>query len=251
MATLVLTPLYGDEASHRLLNMWFLKRCLDAAGVAVEYCRRTLKGTFILQLTPDQSPDGLIGDHNINGVEVKITMPRHLNVVKAIIHHPELGFMDSEVVAEMLEEDGVVAVQKPPEATYAVLSWNRSTGTSLPATVLVGWDRVRVKTLQPRPRRCYCCQGYGHIARDCTKTPVCSRCGEEHEEEDTECQKQPRCAACNGPHSVTDHQCPVWQEEKAVAKVRQEKKLSYSEALKTVKKQEKKKEDTKKTEENK
>ena len=219
----------------------------------MEFCKRSPKGNILLQLTPDQPPEGLLGEHNINGVRVLFTMPSHLNVVKGIIHHQELALMDSEEVAEMLQEDGVIAAQKPAEAPYCILSWKRSTGTSLPATVLVGWDRVRVKKLQPRPRRCYCCQGYGHIASECTKNPVCSRCGQEHEDEEEDCNEEPHCAACGGPHTATDKQCPKWQQEKKVMKIRREQKLSYSDAVKQMKKKEepKKKEEDKKKEEEK
>ena len=217
----------------------------------MEFCKRSPKGNVLLQLTPEQPPEGLLGEHNINGVKVLFTMPAHLNVVKGIIHHPELALMDAQEVAEMLQDDGVVAAQKPAEAPYCVLSWKRSTGTSLPATVLVGWDRVRVKKLQPRPKRCYCCQGYGHTATECNKNPVCSRCGQEHQDEEEECSKEPHCAGCGGPHAATDKQCPKWQEEKQVMKIRRDQKISYSDAVKKMKKKEepKKKEEDKKKEE--
>ena len=211
--------------------MWILKRTFDDSSVAVEFCRRTTKGQFILQLTPDQDAEEIIGEHEINGIEVEITMPDSMNVVKRIIHHPELAYMNQEEVADMLAEAGAVAAVKPPDAAYAFVSWKRSTG-AIPTTVLVGWDRVKVKNLQPRPRRCYCCQTYGHIAEDCTKTPVCPHCGQDHEPaDDGGCNNVPHCAACGGPHAATDPECPTWKQEKTVMKIRREKKLSYSEAV--------------------
>ena len=204
---------------------------MEARGLVVEHGRRLPSGQVQLKLSPDHPiPPEVLGTTEMAGVMVGVAMPAHLNLIKGIIFHPELALMDQDVVLEMLQEHHVVAVRKPPEAAYAVLSWARSASAELPATVLVGWDRVRVRPCKVRPRRCYCCQQYGHVAAVCTKTPVCSRCAGEHDPED--CQRPYKCAVCGGPHAATDSECGAWVEEKAVAKIRNEKKLSYSAALK-------------------
>lgn len=216
--------------------MWDLKKTLDFYNFEIEYAKRTTKG-FLLKLCPDQDPARLLDIQHFNDIFVTVSMPDHLNLIKGIIHHPELAFMLEDEVLEMTKSFGVIKVSKPQEASYAILAWKRTTSAALPETVLVAWDRVRVKPCLPRPRRCYCCQNYGHTAADCTSTPVCSRCGQEHEAEN--CSNNPKCAACGGQHTVNDPNCPKWIEEKAVMKIRHEKKLSYSQAVKQKKKEEK------------
>ena len=246
---MLLTANYKGKTPEHPLNMWDLKKTLDHNNIRVEYCKRTSVSTFIIQLCPDQDPDWLLKVGAFGNTEVKFTMPDSLNLVKGIIHHPELAYMEDDEVLEMTEDIGVVKVTKPRHGPYAILAWKRSTGAVLPSTVLVAWDRVRVKPCLPRPRRCYCCHTYGHTASECTKNPVCSRCGQEHD--DDQCNNTPHCAACGGDHSATDPNCPKWKEEKEVMKIRHEKKISYSEAVKQKKKhEEEQRKKTQKEEEN-
>ena len=248
MASLLLTPRYSPSSSPRHLNIWVLKRAMEDRQLQVEHGKRLANGDVLLKLCPDYPiPPGVLGTTEIHEVEVAITMPDHLNLIKGIIHHPELALMDQNEVLDMLSEHQVVQVRKAPQAAHALVAWARSTCTELPATVLVGWDRVRVRPCKLRPRRCYCCQQYGHVAAVCTKSPVCSQCAGEHDPEDF-CDKPRKCAVCGGPHAATDPECQAWVEEKAVAKLRQEQKLSYSAALKR-RQQERRAEERRPTEE--
>ena len=147
MATLVITPRYGPSSSPRDLNFWALRRVMEAWSVVVEHGKRHANGEVHLKLSPDHPiPPGVLGLSYIEGVEVDISLPEHLNLVKGVIHHPELALMDQDVVLEMLREHHVVAVRKPPQAAYAIVSWSRSASAGVPATVLVGWDIVAAAT---------------------------------------------------------------------------------------------------------
>ena len=250
MASVLITPV-GEDASPRSLNVFRVKKLCDNFHISVEYGKRLQKGGFLLKLCPEQNLQQLLRMEMIGSARVKITLPAHLNTIKGIIYHPELAYMDASEVELMLHDYEVQTVTKPPQAPYAICAWNLTTRSTLPATVLVGWDRVKVKLCIPRPRRCYCCHTYGHIAADCTKTPVCAQCGQDHDLDGNEaCHQPPHCAACGGSHAANDPDCPTWKEEKTVAKIRYEEKISYSAAVKKMKKQEEaKKEDDKKEEE--
>lgn len=75
----------------------------------------------------------------------------------------------------------------------------------------------RVKVEAPRPRReavqCKRCQRYGHTKTYCTMTPVCVKCGGDHD--NRECPKTreaaPTCGLCGGPHTANYRGCPEYK----------------------------------------
>ena len=57
------------------------------------------------------------------------------------------------------------------------------------------------------PTRCYNCQGFGHIAKACTKEKKCEKCSESHE---GSCSGVNRCANCGLCHKASYKKCPVY-----------------------------------------
>ena len=63
-------------------------------------------------------------------------------------------------------------------------------------------------------KQCFCCQGYGHRAENCTREARCGRCAKTHETQ--ECSKDKKtasCAHCQGPHAAWHQSCPRRQKE--------------------------------------
>ena len=56
--------------------------------------------------------------------------------------------------------------------------------------------------------RCYKCQTYGHIAKNCRKQAVCENCSEQACE--SPCSNPPRCTNCSNEHPAFDTNCPVY-----------------------------------------
>lgn len=76
----------------------------------------------------------------------------------------------------------------------------------------VGWSRCRIEQ-QFKPRRCFKCQGFGHIAYKCEKTPVklCLRCGSNGHVVAT-CKELPCCLECNEQgHRSDSMKCPKYR----------------------------------------
>ena len=234
MATLVITPEYevGVNAPY-WLNVFAMKEWTEQQGLDVEYMRRMSdEGEIRLKLKENSLlPAGVFHITEIHEIPVTITAPAKFNVTKAFIHHPELFFLTSYDLELHLKEYGVIKAENDRNLRRAVLHFNRGHTPQLPQTILLGWDRVRVKPEKPRPRRCYNCQAYGHVAAVCKNTPVCARCAGKHEEDEDDCIRPFCCAACGGNHTVFSKLCKVWTEECQVAKIRHDEKISYKDAL--------------------
>ena len=58
--------------------------------------------------------------------------------------------------------------------------------------------------------RCYHCQHFGHIARNCKNAVKCEFCAESHHTNET-CVHDIQCANCNGHHPSSSAQCPAYR----------------------------------------
>lgn len=86
--------------------------------------------------------------------------------------------------------------------------------------VFIGWERYPVLEDLTVPR-CYQCQEFFHKKQNCTNTPICPLCGDEHEKKDCT-NKKKVCANClksndkfnknySVDHHATDFNCPTMQ----------------------------------------
>src|ERR1700712_2871678 len=82
--------------------------------------------------------------------------------------------------------------------------------------IKIGWTVCRLREAT-RPKMCFRCLDFGHMAKDCKNTDrskLCRRCGEEgHIAKD--CQKDPRCMLCKEdskkPHITGSSRCPRYR----------------------------------------
>ena len=80
-------------------------------------------------------------------------------------------------------------------------------------TLFVEGRRIRVVEIDwsREVRRCYKCQKYGHLARQCTLPPersTCGYCSGQHKSSDCDRSKPNKCANCGGGHPAGDLRCP-------------------------------------------
>ena len=91
-----------------------------------------------------------------------------------------------------------------------------------------------MRPYEKAPLRCFRCQEYGHVAAVCRGEKRCGRCGEG--ECGKECEKQVKCLHCEGKHYAGSAQSPNRIREVKVSKVREEKGVTYAEAVKSLEK---------------
>lgn len=66
----------------------------------------------------------------------------------------------------------------------------------------------RVEKCEIKKKRCFRCQGFGHLAWSCKETPQCGHCGGEHERARCPPSIRAHCLDCSGEHATGDPQCP-------------------------------------------
>lgn len=69
---------------------------------------------------------------------------------------------------------------------------------NIPKKVFLGFLSYPVREFVPKPLRCFNCQRFGHIARNCKEQRRCARCGGDHEYGKCGTGVQPKCCNCEG-----------------------------------------------------
>ena len=144
-----------------MLNMYVLKCCKSVT------CGGRRMGIYISGYACSVPGDDFFGTKDINGVPVKITLPPDMNCILGVIHQQELSCLSGDETCELLVGEDSYQVLKLPGKAFAIICWVISVRSLLAELVQLGWDKVKVKRVQPTPVRCYRCQHFGHMAADC------------------------------------------------------------------------------------
>ena len=114
---------------------------------------------------------------------------------------------------------------------------------SLPPYLLIGYQRFTPKIFIDNVWQCFKCQRFGHNAKECKSKPRCLVCAGNHEFRDCPSAKKngtyaiSKCTNCGGPHAANYGGCPNFKIAKKVETVRATQRISYKEALASVKSQ--------------
>ena len=107
----------------------------------------------------------------------------------------------------------------------------------LPAEIQLGLYTHKVAIYIPHPIRCGKCQRYGHPtkARKANE-PVCSRCSGNHNFDGCTVEREnAKCANCKQNHSAAYKGCKMFQNMSETLKIQAREGLSWSDAVKNVK----------------
>ena len=173
-------------------------------------------------------------------VSVPMTVAPHRtkNSTKGIITCFDLRGVSDEEIAEGLSGFGVTHARRIESRRSGVTSPTDSivltfSGTDLPAQVIVGYVRVKVRVFIPNPMRCFRCQRFGHTRTHCRGKPTCSKCASKDHADETCDADTLWCVNCGEgqtPHSSFDKSCPKFAEEREINALKATKNISFREA---------------------
>ena len=108
-----------------------------------------------------------------------------------------------------------------------------------PSYLYLGYRRLNVKQFigLPQPVRCYKCQRFGHISKNCRGKLKCPFCSDNHSYD--QCQNRGntcnrKCSNCGGSHSAGFKGCPVFMKAQEIKEFSHQKKITYAEATKQI-----------------
>ncbi|KAG0413583.1 hypothetical protein HPB47_009275 [Ixodes persulcatus] len=147
-----------------------------------------------------QTTRALLACRAICGLKVRAyePVPRHFAV--GVIKDVDTSLSDAEIEQHVRSPEGRVArIRRLGQSSIVKIA---SSETTLPSFVYLGHVR----------HPCRKCCGYDHREANCKRPPICSRCGEAHDGNDT-CSGEEKCANCSQAHAATSSSCPKWQRE--------------------------------------
>ena len=124
----------------------------------------------------------------------------------------------SEEIYEQLKHisEGIIDIKRlnnhitgRPRQIVKVLCTKIAAENIKSSDIRIGQELVKIEAQRGHQIiRCYNCQGFGHISRNCKRQSICSNCSM------TDCSKKcnndPLCANCKGNHSAFSTTCPVY-----------------------------------------
>lgn len=197
----------GDGVTPRDLNLLCLVDFLKLYKDFIQYIRLLQKGNTAITLkTPQPDLIALIfKTKKINGHPVSAFLPIEQHTRTGRKHHQELQYLTCKEILTLLQDQGVITVQKHGDTSaYCSLGW--PVPNPVPATFVLGWDKVKVVSGRPRPTRCNKCQRYGHSSTNCRSQQLCTRCSEPLWQSDYTASSL-LCPACGGGLEITSPTC--------------------------------------------
>ena len=124
---------------------------------------------------------------------------------------------------------------KKNDTETVIIEFNDESVISFPTFMYLGYQRITIKEYIAYPVRCYKCQIFGHVAKNCRSTQKCPNCAGNHSYENCQNPVQKKCANCGEPHSAAFKGCKAFQKAKDIKKISKAENMSYADAAKKYK----------------
>jgi len=234
-----------DNKSFENVSPFLIKKTIDfACGGEVESCKNTRSGYLLVKTKNNLQANKLLRIKNMADIEVKATEHKTLNFSKGVIYCNELRSIDETEILNELKHQKVTEVRKIlkkqdqalTETGLIIITFQTLT---LPDSLNIGYEKIRVRPYIPLPLRCRKCLRFGHPTPTC-KSPdeLCKNCSEKvHTEENEKCNSEKCCINCkhmfetDAKHSPLDRSCPTFIKQKELITIKTTQKVDHKTAL--------------------
>ena len=216
------------------LSPFAIKKSIESIAGAPKNVTQLRSGNIIIEITKHSHATNLLQAKHFMNTPVKITPHRSLNCSKGVIRCRELRDCSEQEIVEGLEDQNVVTAHKVMATKNEIktptntifLTFN---SPKLPTAIQVGYLNVKVEPYIPNPIRCFSCQKFGHLSKNCNKPPACANCGS-IEHDFNSCQQPSKCLNCDQEHPSSSKKCEKWILEKEIQKTKVTFNIPYHEA---------------------
>ena len=206
--------------------------------------RKSLLIIHLKSVSPDTT-NSLLNIDQLNGFRIKVRLPAEEQFIRGVIGPIGVDTPVDEIKKNLLLSypllSEVQRIVRGPSKIPTLSVKLTFIGNRLPSEVILGYQRFPVNVYIGRPWQCYNCQKFGHNANACRSRPVCATCSDHHKTADCPqasvpfTERQFKCANCQQAHSAGYGGCPNIRQAKQVEKCRAVQRLSYRDAVASVK----------------
>ena len=221
-----------DSDNEMLMNNETVQKGFQAIAGTLKSIKRLRDGSFLVECGKRAQAQNLLQTNRFNNRPVKVSIHKTLNSSRGVIRCRDLADMSEVEIRDELRDQGVVGVKKEGEVIPTNTLFLTFGSPDLPKEITVGYLKVKVALFVPNPMRCFNCNKFGYTSQRCKVAAKCPGCGKDKHE--GRCEGPKLCSNCNGPHASSAKDCPVWQKEKEIQRVLDEKRISFPEARQLV-----------------
>ena len=164
--------------------------------------------------------------------------------IKGILHGISLD-MDLEDIKEELENTNTIKIEQiyrlqkfdkikrgKIDTETIIIEYGQE--VAFPLHTHLGYRKITIKQFIPYPTRCFKCQRFGHVSKNCRSNVKCPICSGPHKFEDCDQKDTKKCCNCGQDHSAGYKGCAVFLKAKEIKEYSFNKKITYAEATKQI-----------------
>lgn len=167
-----------DEAKlANRFNGYLLSKAFQGDQIRIDSLRRLGRGLLRVEITDTPSKLSLMKMKQFQGTPIEVKIAQTQNTCQGIAYSEEAVYVEDEnemwdfiqernqdVVRMKLLKQASQQDRKRRQKRPTILTFS---GQKAPDYVYIGWERCKVKELQPRPLLCFKCYGFLHTQDRC------------------------------------------------------------------------------------